>query len=239
VTPPPLMVKPPERAPAPTQRRPSEPTPAPAPLMPPEPAALPALPGKGAGPGSEPRALTRDDETGSILIIPDIDALEAAAAAPRPARAPDPGPITAPVAPPAASAEGGRSLTADGLPELSGLFVLASEDSQTVGRPWAPPERPAASVFDEELPAEPAVELSFAWPPPPWSPEDLLASGAVGAAPAADQQGTGYWGAQQTLLAAELAAAQKTPRPSTRERRTSGRPPSSAWRWRPPARPSG
>jgi hypothetical protein len=177
-------------------------------------------------PGVTPAAPTRpEDDSSSVLIIPDVAELEAAAALPRaweisrarPApprtrgpfdRAPDtdrPGPSS------------GRDLTADGLPDLSELF---SDPTPTLPLPGAPDwpivEPPSGSdVFAEPLPEEQAPSLDLELPSRSWiwSPEALADEVADGGGGDGRASGTNssYWRAQLAQAMDELAAVERAP----------------------------
>src|SRR5262249_23683401 len=108
-----------------------------------------------------------------------------------------------------------RSLTEDGLPELSGLFNVDA----ILGHDAAPPESRSPEVpdaFEAERPAEPpaALDLTFSRAPAPWAPQEVASVLAAAASdrvvPPGDRQTSApapTFRAELALMTDELAAA--------------------------------
>ena len=181
----------------------------------------------GGPPGMEPQALLpREQESSSILIIPDVSELEAAVA--RPAgdaptlddselaalAALDAATVSPPVDDPGRGARsGGRELVDDGLPDLSGVWQAPTpEPSELAPTGWPAGPDDDGGAFAEVLPAEAATPLvleipavSWAWSPDGVA-EEVVAGVSTGQTPGQD-----YWRAQLALAMDELAAAQRSP----------------------------
>ena len=138
-------------------------------------------------PGSEPAGtLPPEQDSSSVLIIPDVESLSAPTTS---------GPTTEPAMPPwaatpPAKSEGaapdtvladrtptspGRSLSEDGLPDLSGVYADPTQGAEPVTRTWETSRTVGGGVFEERLPEEdeaggPLV-LSFPSQPLPWWPK--------------------------------------------------------------------
>lgn len=168
-------------------------------------------------------ALAPPDDSG-ILIIPDVEQLErAAASADTPPSAGEttdlnaavPSDVSEPIVIMPVEPEAGRGLSADdGLPELSGVFVVeeAGEVEQVAGRE-APPD-----LFDAEPPDErPASLDAIAQSPlPEFLPADLFAALATGAVLDPVDTSQRYWRDQVAAFADELVTARAAEAPDGR-----------------------
>ena len=173
---------------------------------------------KTPAPGITPAALTRvEDDSSSVLIIPDVAALEAAAGAPASwQRTPPPLVTELPeaVATSTAASPTPRDLTADGLPDLSELFADPTPTLPLPGEPdWdASPSESTGSAdpFSEPLPAETAEDLELKLELPSrswiWSPEALAAEVAAEGEGRPHHPDQSYWRAQLAVALDELAA---------------------------------